>query len=77
MPGPATPLVPATSPTTAEPDQRLQLADAGLHHPLLVLGRVVVGVLADVTVLASRADGLGDAFAPLGLEAVGSLDSRS
>src|SRR6266542_2373335 len=57
------------------PDDRraedlLELADAGLHHALLVLGGVVVGVLSDVAMLASHADRLGDTLATGGLELV-------
>jgi len=38
----------------------LEMADAGLVEALLVLGRVVVGVLADVAVLACPLDALRD-----------------
>ena len=45
-------------------EQLVEVADPGLVVPLLVLGRVVVGVLADVAVLAGPLDPLGDLLAP-------------
>ena len=42
----------------------LELADLGLHQPLLVLGGVVLGVLLEVAVLARDLDLLGDLLPP-------------
>jgi hypothetical protein len=46
----------------------LELADAGLHPALLVLGGVVLGVLAQVAVAPRLLDLGGDLLAALGLE---------
>lgn len=40
---------------------RLVVADLGLDHALFFLGGMVLGVLAEVAVLAGDTDGLGDA----------------
>src|SRR5262249_45764098 len=45
-------------PRSGEP--LLELGDPGLEHGLLVLGRVVLGVLCDVSELACDLDPLGD-----------------
>ena len=45
----------------------LDLGDACLAHPLLVFGRVVFGVLLEITVVAGDSNLLGD-LRPLGLE---------
>src|SRR5207244_1520753 len=46
----------------------LEASDPGLHEPLFVLRRVVLGVLADVAVLAGAKQTLGDVVAALGAE---------
>jgi hypothetical protein len=43
--------------------------DARLAHPLLVFGCVVLGVLLEITVIASNPDFLGD-FRPLRFERI-------
>ncbi len=47
-------------------DQSGEVADAGLHLPLLLLGRVVVAVLLEVAHFAGDLDLAGDLDAPDG-----------
>ena len=53
-----------------DPNQVLELTDATLHVPLLVLGGVIAGVLAQVALLAGAFDLLGDLDATAGGQVV-------
>ncbi len=63
MPGPTVVGSLGASTISGSREHVLELADLGLHEPLLFLGGVVLGVLLEVAVLARHLDLLGDALA--------------